>query len=400
MTKKNLNKNLHQAKNAKQDEFYTQLNDIASELRHYESYFENKTVYCNCDDPRVSQFFNYFTLKFKSLKLKKLITTCYKNQNPDLFSQNEVEKAIYLEYKRDKKGDLTPYPEYMQLISKEADYKGDKNNPNIPQPEDIGVGYLKGDGDFRSKECVELLKQADIVVTNPPFSLFRKYMEQLIQYDKKFVIIGNKNTITYKEVFKLIKENKIWVGNTPMGVDMLFDIPENIAQRLKKTKKEGSGYKIVNGMIKGRSQSIWFTNLEHLKRNEDLKLGKKYKGNEKDYPKYDNYDAINVDKVIDIPEDYKGAMGVPITFLDKYNPDQFEIIALGIVGSIDFSCNKKMEILDKNGNPTGKFTLNAKGTLYRKYNPQKDKKPAFKDCVTNELYSSIYARIIIKNKRL
>ena len=302
MEKSKLNKNLHQAKNAKKDEFYTQLSDIEKELKHYTNHFKNKVVLCNCDDPRVSNFFHYFSYNFERLGLKKLITICYKSRNMELFSQNNSEKAIYLEY------------------------EGNKNDNRVPNAEEIGTEDLDGDGDFRSKECIDLLKQADIVVTNPPFSLFREYLEQLIKYDKKFIIIGNKNAITYKEIFKLIKDNKMWVGNTPMSTDMLFDVPVDFAQGLVANKKEGSGYKIINGVIKGRSQSIWFTDLDISKRHEELILYKTYEGNEKEYPKYDNYDAINVDKTKEIPEDYPGAMGVPITFLDKYNPEQFEIL--------------------------------------------------------------------------
>jgi len=304
MARKSLNNNLAKAKKNKNDEFYTQLVDIENELKHYKNHFKDKTIYCNCDDPRVSNFFHYFSYNFENLGLKKLITTCYKNQNMELFSQNNSERAIYLEY------------------------NGDKNGDKVPNPTEIGIKLLKGDGDFRSPESIELLKQADIVVTNPPFSLFREYVAQLIDYEKQFVIIGNKNAITYKEIFKLIKDNKLWIGNTPMGVDMLFDVPKEFAQKLISNKKEGSSYRLINGVVKGRAQAVWFTNLDHDKRHEDLILYKTY--NEAEYPKYDNYDAINVDKTSDIPIDYKGAMGVPITFLDKYNPEQFEI--LGIAG--------------------------------------------------------------------
>jgi hypothetical protein len=183
--KKSSNKNLRKANTAKSDEFYTQLSDIEKELGNYKDHFKNKVVFCNCDDPRVSNFFHYFAYNFEFLKLKKLITTCYKNQNTDLFSQNNTEKAIYMEY------------------------KGDKNKDQIPDLNEIDVKYLNGNGDFRSKECVELLKKVNIVVTNPPFSLFREYLAQLFEYDKKFIIIGNQNAITYKETFKLIKDNKI-----------------------------------------------------------------------------------------------------------------------------------------------------------------------------------------------
>lgn len=300
MATKAQNSNLRKASTAKKDEFYTQLSDIEKELRHYKHHFKGKVVYCNCDDPRVSNFFHYFSYNFEKLGLKKLIATCYKNQNMDLFSQNDSEQAIYLEY------------------------DGDKNKNSLPDPKEIGIKPLKGDGDFRSKECIELLKQSDIVVTNPPFSLFREYVTQLVEYKKKFVIIGNKNAITYKEIFKLIKENKMWIGNTPMSTDLLFDVSEDFAKELVSSKKEGSGYKIINGVVKGRAQAIWFTNLDITKRHEDLILYKKY--NPKEYPVYDNYNAINIDKTTDIPCDYKGNMGVPISFLDKYNPDQFEII--------------------------------------------------------------------------
>ncbi len=368
MAKKYSNYNLKKAKAAQKDEFYTQLPDIERELGHYKEHFKGKVVFCNCDDPWVSNFFYYFSYNFEHLGLKKLITTCYKNQQVDLFSQNDSEKAIYLEY------------------------TGDKNKNRVPDLSEIGVKHLKGDGDFRSPECIKLLKQADIIVTNPPFSLFREYVAQLFEYDKKFIIIGHQNAITYKEIFKLIKENKIWLGYGFKGGAAHFI---NIHY-----EDYASAGDHKEGMIRVSGVN-WFTNLEIKKRHEDLILYKTYYGNEGEYPKYDNYDAINIDKTKDIPMDYKGAIGVPITFMDKYNPEQFEIIALGIVGSIDFICNKKMEILDKNGNPTEKFTFNAKGTLYRLYDPKTDKKaPAFKDFETGNLYSSIYARIIIKNKKV
>ena len=370
MANKSSNKNLKKAKAAQKDEFYTQLSDIERELGHYKKHFKDKVVFCNCDDPRVSNFFHYFSYNFEYLGLKKLITTCYKNQQPDLFSENKSEKAIYLEY------------------------TGDKNGDKIPNPEEIGIKHLSSNGDFRSQECIELLKQSDIVITNPPFSLFREYVAQLIEYNKKFIIIGNLNAITYKEIFKLIKENKLWIGHSIHSGDREFGVPKDYPLNAASSRIDENGNKYIR--VKGVR---WFTNLDYKERHEYLILYKKY--NEIDYPKYKNYDAINVDITKDIPMDYEGAMGVPITFMDKYNPDQFEIIALGIVGSIDFACNKKMEILDKNGDPTGKFTFNAKGTLYRPYNSKTDKKaPAFKDFETGELYSSIYARVIIKNKKV
>ena len=284
------NANLTQAKKAKKDEFYTQLADIERELSHYKEHFRGKTVLCNCDDPRISNFFRYFAYNFEHLGLKRLITTCYKNQNTDLFSMNTCEQAIWLEY------------------------FGDKNGDKIPNPDEIGIHNFKGDGDFRSAECIELLKQADIVVTNPPFSLFREYVAQLIEYDKKFVIIGHQNAITYKEIFPLIKENKIWLG---------YGFKGGAGHFISKYEDTATAGDHREGMIRV-SGVVWFTNLDIDKRHEDLILYKTY--NPEDYPKYDNYDAINVDKTSDIPCDYDGVMGVPITFLYKYNPEQFDII--------------------------------------------------------------------------
>lgn len=286
---------LQKARNEKNDEFYTQLSDIENELRHYKDHFKDKTVLCNCDDPRFSNFFHYFSYKFEDLGLKKLITVCYKSKERDLFSQNDCENAIYLEY------------------------TGDKNGDNVPSVEEIGVKELKGDGDFRSPECIELLKQADIVVTNPPFSLFREFVAQLIQYNKKFIIIGNQNAITYKEVFKLLKENKIWLGN--ISGDMNFKVPNYYEPRLTRFWIDESGQK-----WRSMGNICWYTNLDISKRHENIILYKKYTPEE--YPNYDNYDAINVNKVSEIPQDYDGIMGVPVTFMDKYNPDQFEILGL------------------------------------------------------------------------
>ncbi len=297
-----LNKNLHQAKREKNDEFYTQLTDIEKELHHYSQHFRDKTVYCNCDDSKASQFFQYFWKKFRSLGLKKLVTTCYKNNDPESFS---------LHMSKDSAG---------LSVSKNG---GRRVSHELLGTEDFP---LKGDGDFRSEECIEILKQADIVVTNPPFSLLREYVAQLMEYDKRFLIVGNMNAISYKEIFPLIQSNKMWLGITPKGRDMLFDVRSEYAEELKATKKEGSAYRIVEGVIKGRlGNAAWFTNLDHKRRHEPLILYKRY--NSEDYPVYDNYDAINVDKTKDIPKDYDGAMGVPISFLDKYNPEQFEILS-------------------------------------------------------------------------
>ena len=286
------NKELHSAQSAKYDEFYTQVSDIERELWHYSQHFAGKVVYCNCDDPRVSGFFHYFAFNFERLGLKRLITTCYKNRSADLFSRHDSEEAIRLEY------------------------TGDKDGNRVPDPEEIGIYPLKGDGDFRSPECIDLLKQADIVVTNPPFSLFREYIAQLIEYDKKFVIIGPRNAITYKKVFPLIKENRAWLGNGFNGGNAYFKTnrPKDFARGV---------YNEDTGLVKFRNV-VWFTNLDIKKRHEDLILYRKYSPEE--YPKYDNYDAIEVSRTANIPKDWDGGMGVPISFLDKHNPDQFEIL--------------------------------------------------------------------------
>ena len=290
-----LNKDLHKAKRAAKDDFYTQLVDVENELRHYKHHFSDKVVYCNCDDPRVSKFFHYFSYNFEHLGLKKLITTSYKNQQMDLFSQHDVERAIKLEYDGFREGD------------------------RAPRVEDIGVMHLEGDGDFRSQECIEILKQADVVVTNPPFSLFREYVAQLIKYDKKFLIIGNVNAITYKEFFPLIKDNRVWLGPSITSGDREFGVPDHYPLTAAGQRTDENGKKFIK--VKGVR---WYTNLDHAKRHESLILYKRYSPEE--YPRYDNYDAINVDKTKEIPMDWNGVMGVPITFLDKHNPDQFEII--------------------------------------------------------------------------
>ncbi len=378
------------AKKNKADEFYTQMADIEAEMRHYKDQFKGRVIFCNCDDPFESNFFKYFAMNFNYLGLKKLIATCYTG-SPVAGEQLPLFNVAGL----DVKSTDTKKPhkiEITEVTDENADGAIDladvafllKNRKNT-------LTLLQGDGDFRSPECIALLKQADVVVTNPPFSLFREYVAQLVEYEKKFIILGNQNAITYKEVFKLIKENLLWLGMDNGGTKW-FQVPldyEILTESRIKHDEKGNKYFSMGNIM-------WFTNLDTPKRHESITLYKKYTPEE--YPQYDNYDAINVDRVAEIPYDFDGAMGVPITFLDKFNPDQFDVIALGIVGSIDFKCEKRMEIL-KDGQPTGKFTVNAKGTLYRKYNPVIDEKPAaFKDAETGELYASIYARIIIKRK--
>lgn len=312
------NKNLNQAKTAKKDEFYTQLADIENELKHYKEHFRGKTVLCNCDDPRVSNFFHYFSYNFEKLGLKRLITTCYKNQNRDLFSNNDSERAIWLEY------------------------FGDRNGNFVPDPEEIGINYFDGDGDFRSQECIELLKQADIVVTNPPFSLFREYVSQLMKYEKKFVILGNQNAIHYKDIFPLIKENKLWLGST-LSIAK-FKVPDYYEERSNRFWIDETGQK-----WRSFGNICWFTNLDIAKRHEKMILYKTY--NSEEYLKYDNFDAIECCPVPNIPADYDGLMGVPITFLDKYNPEQFEII-----GILNHGCDSEYDLAKPILNGKEKFS--------------------------------------------
>lgn len=316
------NNNLHKAKTAKNDEFYTQLTDIEKELSHYRAHFKDKIILCNCDDPTWSEFWRYFHLNFEFFGLKKLISTHY--------------SATELTYK--------------------LEYTGG-NDTNI---EDGIKTNLLQNGDFRSDECIELLKQADIVVTNPPFSLFREYVAQLMAYDKKFIVVGNKNSITYKEIFPLLKNNQIWIGfNSPVE----FKTPEGITNK-------------INGL------SRWFTNLDIIKRHEKLILWQRYYDDNGDksadadtrYPKYDNYDAINVDKVADIPVDYDGVMGVPITFMDKHNPEQFEILGITQRNDDPYKLKKYNKTEYKNAND-----LNAGACI-----------------IINNKPKSIYARILIQ----
>jgi hypothetical protein len=338
MAKQTANKNLRSAKTDKKDEFYTQLSDIEKELKHYKNHFKGKVVLCNCDDPRVSNFFHFFSYNFEKFGLKKLIATCYKSQDSDLFSHNNSERAIYLEY------------------------TGDKNGNNVPDISEIGIKHLQGDGDFRSKECIELLKQADIVVTNPPFSLFREYVAQLVEYKKKFVIIGNLNALTYRDIFKLIKEDKLWFGHSIHSGDREFRVPQDYPLNAAGSRVDEEGNKYIR--VKGVR---WFTNLDYTERHEDLLLYKTYSPEE--YPTYDNYEAINVDVTKEIPMDYPGVMGVPITYIDKYNPDQFEI--LGMASSAGY--NAEIVGIPFMGDKDARPLINGKNT---------------------------YARVFIKNKKI
>ena len=317
--KDSANKTLRKAGKAKIDEFYTQLNDVEKELKHFKNQFHGKIVYCNCDDPFESNFFKYFAANFNELKIKKLITTSFVKspivgQQLSLFDIEGLKPSGNGPFKIE----IVEVPDFdndgaISLDDVEALLR---NNKNIATP-------LRGDGDFRSDECVELLKEADIVVTNPPFSLFREFISQLEKFEKSYLVIGNTNSLTYKEIFRLIKEDRLRTGYTNFNVGMFFAVPDSWEQF---HHIDESGKKIARV-----STACWFTNLEVLKHKEELVLYKRF--DPEFYPKYENYDAINVDRYIDIPNDYDGAMGVPITFVDKYNPDQFEILGLGISNS-------------------------------------------------------------------
>ena len=282
------NADLNKANRAKKDEFYTQLTDIEKEMRHYKEHFRDKVVFCNCDDPEYSNFWQYFQLNFHELGLKQLISTHYEEDKPS--------------YR-------------MDIISTDTDIQY-----GIP---DYVKTPLKQNGDFRSPECIEILKQADIVITNPPFSLFREYIAQLFEYEKKFIILGNINAVKYKEVFPYIQQNKVWLGASIHSGDREFRVPDSYPLEASSYRIDEKGHKYIR--VKGIR---WLTNLDYPQRHEDLILYKQY--NPEEYQTFENYEAINVDKTGDIPCDYYGAMGVPITFMDKYNPDQFDIIGVGI----------------------------------------------------------------------
>ncbi len=363
------NKNLGEARDAKQDEFYTRLIDIERELRHYSDHFAGKTVFCNCDDPFESNFFKYFVLNFNRLKIKKLITTCYAgspiaNRQLSFFdllgttntesSQNKPYKAIVTTV-YDKTGDGG-----VDLLDIAELFRSGENV----------LTELQGDGDFRSPECEELMDEADIVVTNPPFSLFREYVTELVKRDKSFIVLGPPNGIKYKETFPLIRDNKMWLGYKSISEDMYFHVPDDFKEWLLSNKKERSGFVIIDGEVMGRAQAIWFTNLDIKKRHEDMILYKQYKP--EDYLSYTNFDGIDVPNVSDIPVDWNGQMGVPISFLGQHNPEQFEIIGLGegnLAKEIGITRNKegrtKLEVKDRDG-----------------------------------IYKRPYARLVIRNKQL
>lgn len=338
------NRDFREAREAKKDEFYTQLSDIKEELQHYAKQLEGKVVYLNCDDPRVSNFFRYFASNFERLGLEKLVATCYRNGDPSQFSNSESKKAVWLEY------------------------LGDKESAGVAKSKGIGVRELEGDGDFRSDESIALLQQADVVVTNPPFSLFREYIAQLVQHEKKFIILGNMNALTYKEIFPLFQNNRVWYGPSIRSGDREFRVPEDYPLEAAGSRIDDEGNRYIR--VKGVR---WFTNLDHEERHRDLQLTKTFRA--EDYPRYANFEAIEVSHTADIPMDYAGLMGVPITFIDKYNPDQFEI-----VGS-SRSLGKPMS------------EVAPKGT-YQQGGPR------FYLRLENGDYRRLYDRIVIRNKRL
>jgi hypothetical protein len=365
---------LDNARRAKADEFYTQLDDISEELRHYRDQLRGKIILCNCDDPFESNFFKYFAANFNRLSLKKLIATSYDGSPiaghgalfPEYDEGNGKRRkpkalAVTLDHVTDEDGDGAADVTDVELFLKrnKAARKSLQADGNYPG------------GDFRSAECIALLEEADIVVTNPPFSLFREYVAQLVEHGKKFLIIGNKNAIAYKDVFSLIQTNRLWIGTTRMGVDLLFDVPTDYAEAMIASGKAGSNYRIVDGLVKGRSPSVWFTNMDNPKRHEEIPLDQPYSPGA--YPTYHNYPAIEVGKVSDIPADYMGEMGVPVTFLDKYNPEQFEI-----VGS-NMTVGKPMSEMA----PKGSFLQGG---------------PAFYLANGDGTYRRLYERIVIRRR--
>ena len=366
-------RDLAAAKLDKKDEFYTQLTDIEKEMRYYRKHFQGKTVLCNCDDPFESNFFKYFVLNFNRLGLKKLIATCYAT-SPVMGSQLQYrvgkDGQMSFSFGDDPAADENAKHPYKAIVTKVYDKTGDGGVDMLDVAELFKTGEnelaeLKGDGDFRSEECLELLCEADIVVTNPPFSLFREYVSTLIENNKQFIIIGNVNAITYKEIFPLLKDDKMWIGASIHSGDRAFYVPDDYPMRASGCGIDEDGRRFIR--VKGVR---WYTNLDMKLRHDELILVKKY--NPEEYPKYENYDAINIDRTADIPYDYSGNMGVPITFLDKYSPDQFEIIGLGIanlglsIGVQPYKTEHKvyrkevqkrgavdgdLYMLDENGNP-------------------------------------------------
>lgn len=393
------NTDLGAAKTAKKDEFYTQLTDIEKEMRYYRKHFQGKTVLCNCDDPFESNFFKYFALNFNRLGLKKLIATCYYS-SPIVGQQ--------LQYGFDATGQMTFYFEekdleenknkrpYKAVVTQVYDKKGDGGVDMLDVAELFRSGEnelveLEGDGDFRSPECLALLDEADIVVTNPPFSLFREYVAVLMEHQKHFIIIGNVNAITYKEFFPLLKDNKVWIGASIHSGDRAFYVPDDYPLNAAGCGVDEDGRRYIR--VKGVR---WYTNLDLKQRHEDMILVRRYSPNI--YPHFDNYDAINVDKTSDIPCDYAGVMGVPITFLDRYNPDQFEIIGY-TAKDMGVECLKFYKDLEQsmNGKP---FVRNMKSA---RFSPmisvvERPAKTCYRASNAQGYLLKTYGRVLIRNK--
>ena len=393
------NTDLGAAKTAKKDEFYTQLTDIEKEMRYYRKHFQGKTVLCNCDDPFESNFFKYFALNFNRLGLKKLIATCYYS-SPIVGQQ--------LQYGFDATGQMTFYFEekdleenknkrpYKAVVTQVYDKKGDGGVDMLDVAELFRSGEnelveLEGDGDFRSPECLDLLDEADIVVTNPPFSLFREYVAVLMEHQKHFIIIGNVNAITYKEFFPLLKDNKVWIGASIHSGDRAFYVPDDYPLNAAGCGVDEDGRRYIR--VKGVR---WYTNLDLKQRHEDMILVRRYSPNI--YPHFDNYDAINVDKTSDIPCDYAGVMGVPITFLDRYNPDQFEIIGY-TAKDMGVECLKFYKDLEQsmNGKP---FVRNMKSA---RFSPmisvvERPAKTCYRASNAQGYLLKTYGRVLIRNK--
>ena len=350
-----INRDLSSAKKNKKDEFYTQLADIEIEMKHYRKHFKDKVVFCNCDDPYESNFFKYFAMNFNYLGLKKLVATCYMG-SPIVGEQ--FEQLSLFEILPSDENTPKRFP-YKIQITEVVDINGDgavdlTDVEYLLRNKKNSLSLLDGDGDFRSQECIEILKQADIVVTNPPFSLFREFVAQLVEYDKQFIIIGNVTAITYKEIFALLKDNKLWMGYSIHSGDREFRVPDDYPLNASGYRIDENGYKYIR--VKGVR---WFTNMDYIERHTDLDLWKKYTPEE--YPKYENYNAIEVSKTADIPEDYYDVMGVPITFLDKYSPDQFEI--LGMAASAGY--RKEIVGIDFIGTKDARPLINGKNTYAR-----------------------------------
>lgn len=380
------NKNLNAAKVAKKDEFYTQLSDIERELQHYWQHFRDKVVLCNCDDPYESNFFKYFALRFNQLGLKKLICTCY-NGSP----VQGQELLLHFEGFDDEPTKIAYKVEITEVKDMNGDGAVDLSDVRYLLQNDKNVMSTLKTGDFRSKECIELLKEADIVVTNPPFSLFREYIGQLMEYGKKFLIIGNMNSITCKEIFPYVQNNKMWIGPSISSGDRKFYVPDDYPLNAAGCGVDSDGKRFIR--VKGVR---WFTNLDHNKRHEDLDLVCRY--SEDEYPTFDNFDAIEVGKTSDIPYDYDGIMGVPITFLDKYNPGQFEILGLTQIGCHDLCPDTKRyndykEITRATDKPTGSSggKTNENAVLCGKGN-----KKTYYLGPNGEVVHSAYKRIFIR----